>query len=127
MKSSLRIVALGYLVRGPLGGLAWHHLQYVMGLAQLGHDVYFLEDSGDTPWCCYDPERNLTDADPTYGLGFAAHAFSLVGLADRWAYWDAYTQQWHGPAGERALSICNDADILLNLSGANPIRPWMEH
>ena len=28
-----RILVLGYLVRGPLGGLAWHHLQYVVGAA----------------------------------------------------------------------------------------------
>lgn len=42
---SLRIVVLGYIVRGPIGGLAWHHLQYVLGLSQLGHDVYFFEDS----------------------------------------------------------------------------------
>lgn len=35
------------MVRGPLGGLIWHHLQYVLGLAKLGHDVYFLEDSDD--------------------------------------------------------------------------------
>jgi hypothetical protein len=25
--SRLRIVLLGYIVRGPLGGLVWHHLQ----------------------------------------------------------------------------------------------------
>ena len=43
----LRIIVLGYIVRGPLGGMVWHHLQYVMGLAHLGHDVYFIEDSGD--------------------------------------------------------------------------------
>ena len=29
----LRIIVLGYIVRGPMGGMAWHHLQYVMGLA----------------------------------------------------------------------------------------------
>ena len=45
--SRLRIIVLGYIVRGPVGGLAWHHLQYVMGLAHCGHDVYFAEDSGD--------------------------------------------------------------------------------
>ena len=45
----LRVVVLGYIVRGPLGGLAWHHLQYVLGLARLGHEVLFLEDSDDYP------------------------------------------------------------------------------
>jgi hypothetical protein len=42
----MRIVVSGYIVRGPYGGLVWHHLQYVLGLKKLGHEVLFLEDSG---------------------------------------------------------------------------------
>ena len=80
--SSLRIVVLGYIVRGPLGGLAWHYLQYVLGLSRLGHDVVFFEDSDDYA-SCYDPRTNTTGTDPSYGLGFAADAFSRIGLADR--------------------------------------------
>ncbi len=79
----LRILILGYIVRCPFGGMAWHHLQYVMGLHNLGHEVYFLEDSDDTPFCCYDPTRGVTDANPTYGLKFAADTFKQVGLGDR--------------------------------------------
>jgi hypothetical protein len=120
----LRIVVAGYIVRGPLGGLAWHHLQYVMGLASLGHDVHFLEDSDDYP-SCYDPIRDVTDADPTYGLEFATHAFERVGLHERWAYYDAHTSHWLGPGGNRMLEICASADLLLNLSAVNPLRPWM--
>jgi hypothetical protein len=122
----LRILVLGYIVRGPLGGLAWHHLQYVMGLAGLGHDVHFLEDSGDTLWSCYDPSRHVTDRDPSYGLRFTADAFRLGGVADRWAYFDAHGRQWHGPAASRVRSLCRQADVVLNLSGANPIRPWLQ-
>src|SRR5215217_1330879 len=72
--SRLRIVVLGYLVRGPIGGMAWHHLQYVLGLHELGHDVRFVEDSDDYP-SCYDPERGVVDENPAYGLRFAAEAF----------------------------------------------------
>ena len=67
----LRILVLGYIVRGPMGGMTWHHLQYLVGLHQLGHDVYFLEDSGDTIYSCYDPIRNVTDQNPAYGLSYA--------------------------------------------------------
>ena len=102
----LRIVVLGYIVRGPVGGLAWHYLQYAMGLDRMGHDVCFLEDSGDTSWCCYDPSRHVSDTDPTFGLAFAARTFEQVGLADRWAYYDAHTSQWHGPLAESALDRC---------------------
>ena len=47
-REKLRIIILGYIIRGPVGGLAWHHLQYVIGLLNLGHEVYFLEDSDDS-------------------------------------------------------------------------------
>jgi hypothetical protein len=120
----LRILVLGYLVRGPVAGFAWHHVQYVLGLAALGHDVYFLEDSDDYP-SCYDPVRLVTDTDPAYGLGFADRALRRLGLGERWAYHDAHAGRWHGPCAGRALDLCATADLLLNVSGVNPLRPWL--
>jgi hypothetical protein len=120
----LRIAVLGYLVRGPIGGMAWHHLQYVLGLARMGHDVRFIEDSDDYP-SCYDPQRGVVSADPTFGLGFAAAAFDRLGLSDRWAYHDAHTHHWHGTAGESILDWLARADLVLNVSGVNPLRPWL--
>lgn len=122
--SRLRIIVLGYIVRGPLGGMVWSNLQYLMGLARLGHDVYFVEDSEDYP-ACYDPVRDVVDTDPSYGLGFAARELERIGLADRWAYWDAHTSRWLGPCADRILEICASADLLLNLCGVNPVRPWL--
>ena len=122
--SQLRILVLGYIVRGPMGGMAWHHLQYVLGLAKLGHEVYFLEDSGDDPWACYDPTRNVTDDNSSYGLQFLAQLLERVGLGDRWAYYDALATRWYGPAGNKVPSLCSSADFVLNLSGSNPLRPW---
>ncbi len=119
----LRIVVLGYVVRGPVGGMCWSDLHYLMGLAHLGHDVYFVEDSDDYP-SCYDPSRNTTDADPTYGLEFATRAFGRGGLGERWAYYDAHTSRWLGPCADRILGVCATADLLLNLGGVNPPRPW---
>jgi len=119
----LRVIVLGYIVRGPLGGLAWHHLQYVIGLSKLGHDVYYFEDSDDYP-SCYDPRRHVTDVNPEYGLKFTAQAFNRLGLKDHWAYYDAHTDTWHGPSGDNVVNICKSADLLLNVSGVNPLRSW---
>jgi len=123
-RAALRIVVLGYLVRGPVGGMAWVTLHFLHGLRRLGHDVWFIEDSTDSPWCCYDPQRSVTDADPTYGLSYAATVFAREGLGDNWAYWDAHTARWLGAGAARALEACAHADLVLNLSGINPLRAW---
>ena len=121
----LRILVLGYVVRRPLGGGAWPTIQYALGLKRLGHEVYFLEDSED--WgACYDPSRHITDEDPSYGLKFAGQAFEAVGLGESWAYYNAHRDAWHGPCADKVHDICRSADLLINNSGVNPIRPWLD-
>jgi hypothetical protein len=120
----VRVLVLGYMVRGPLGGVAWHHLQYVLGLERLGHDVYFLEDSDDFE-SCYDPVQGETIADPSFGIAFTQAAFTRAGLSECWAYYDAHTQTWLGPCAGRALELCRTADVCLNVSGVNPLRDWL--
>ena len=119
----MRIAVLGYIVRGPLGGMAWHHLNYVLGFASLGHDVLFLEDSDDYE-SCWDPELGMT-TDPTRGLAFAGRARPAVGLGDRWAYWDAHAATWHGPRATDVLDWCRDVDVVVNVSAVNPLREWL--
>ena len=77
--SRLRIIVIGSLIREPTGGHAWANLSYVHGLAELGHDVYHIEDSDDYP-TCYDPKISAATIDPTYGLRFAANALARLGL-----------------------------------------------
>jgi hypothetical protein len=122
MSDALRVVVCGYLVRGPLGGLAWHHLQYVLGLHRMGHDVVFVEDSDDYE-SCYDPRTDSLGTDPAFGLTFAADALGRLDLGDRWAYYDEHTGTWHGPLAAERLS---SADVLLDVSGVNPPRPWWD-
>jgi hypothetical protein len=121
----MRIVVIGYVVRGPLGAMVWNNLQYLMGLRELGHDVYFLEDSEDYP-ACYDPLQDATTADATYGLRFAEETFKAIGFDERWAYHDAHQSRWRGPCADRALAVCRSADLLVNVCGVNPLRPWLE-
>ena len=48
---SLRIIVTGLIAQHPtLGGVTWDYLQYVLGLTELGHDVYYFEDSGEWPY-----------------------------------------------------------------------------
>jgi len=119
----LRIIMLGYMVRGPLGGMTWANLHYLMGLKDLGHEVYFVEDS-DSYASCYDPDRNVMDSDPSYGLKYAGGILEKAGLGKHWAYYDEHASRWHGPCAEGILDTCSSADLLLNRAGVNPLRPW---
>ena len=123
-ESRARIVVLGYIVRGPIGGMTWHYLNYVVGLARLGHDVLFVEDSDDYE-SCYDPERHIVSSDPSYGLLYIQEIFDRVGLTDKWAYFDSHTSQWYGRTKSDIEAFRSSADILLNISGINPVRDWM--
>lgn len=122
--SKLRIAVLGYIVRGPLGGLAWHHLQYVLGLRKLGHDVVFLEDSDDYA-ACYNPLTNEMNTNPSYGLHFIDEAFKKLNLSSQWAYYDAHTSQWFGKTKAQMFDFFASTDVLLNVSGVNPLRDWL--
>lgn len=120
----LRIVVLGYVVGFPLGGMTWHSLHYAVGLADLGHEVWFVEDSHDYP-SCYDPVAGTLSEDPGYGLSYAGRVFDRVGLASRWAYYQADVDRWRGPAADRIVDICGSADVLINVAGIHPLRPWV--
>ena len=109
------MVVQANLIRGPVGGLTWSELQYVIGLRALGHDVYYLEEGDGYP-SCYDPRSNEFGSDPTYGLEYAASVFDAVGLPDRWAYLDQ-ERGWLGACRQRAVEILTSADVLISVGG----------
>lgn len=124
----LKIIVTGYVVRRPVGGLAWHYLHYVMGLMRLGHDVYYLEDGEESP-SCFDLSKTNNGRPPfkdsTYGLKFAKDIFQRVGVGDRWGYFDGHVKGWRGPLGSTACDVIRDADILFNVSNAVSLRDRM--
>jgi hypothetical protein len=119
----MSILVLGYIIRGPFGGMSWHHLHYILGLKAMGYDVLFLEDSDNYP-SCYNPISNEMTADPSYGLNYIRTLFNSYGLQDCWAYYDESTNRWHNYSEQKALAFCAKADIVLNLSVINPLRVW---
>lgn len=115
------IIIAGYIVCGPLGGLVWHHLQYAVGLQQLGYEVLFVEDSHDYP-ACYHPVTFQLTEDPSYGLDFLQRTFEQYGLKNKWAYFDYHTNQWLGKPKQEVKRFIEKADIYINLSGVDPLR-----
>src|SRR5215212_250653 len=109
----MNIVLAGVMGRYPYGGVAWCSLNYLLGLRKLGHQVWYLEDTGE---CNYDPAANTKATDPSYALDFIHNSLAPHGLGERWCYVD-YTGKHHGQSRETWRGICRDADLVLNLSG----------
>ena len=109
-----------------MAGMTWHYLQYCLGLKKLGHDVFYYEDSGDSEYCCYNPEKDTTDSNPAYGLNYASTIFETFGLKNNWAYFDKHTNVFYGTGEHQAKKIISESDVMINISIANPIRSWLE-
>jgi hypothetical protein len=118
MTSSTRIIVTGLIGQHPtLGGMTWHHLQYVLGLARLGHDVYYVEDSGEWP---YDPGAVVgglqTNCAPN--VRHLAAVLGRFGLADRWAFRCPLDGRWFGLSERRRSALLRSTDLLVNVSGS---------
>lgn len=114
MTSSLRIIVTGIIAQYPLGGVTWDYIQYVLGLARLGHDVYYLEDTGQWP---YNPTEGGLGKECEYNVNYLAEVMSRFGLADKWAYRFPWQSQWFGLPDEERKAVIESADLLINISG----------
>ena len=117
----MRIVLAGIAGRHPYGGVSWCSLMYLLGLRDLGHDVWYVEDTGE---CGFDPVVNGLARDPAYALSNITATLHPHGFADRWSYVD-YTGTHHGLSESRVTEVCRSADVFLNLSGGSSF--WREH
>src|SRR5215204_3493611 len=115
--SSLRIIVTGFIAQHPLlGGVTWDYLQYPLGLARLGHDVYYFEDSGEWPYN-FDGGPTGTEwtaNDCTAHVEHLAETMKRFGLEDRWAYHFPIKQQWYGLSSRQRKTIVDSADLLIN-------------
>jgi len=108
----------GYLGLAPAGGLAWDYLHYPLAFAALGHDVFYVEDTG--LWPVY--QTGCDGADCGASVAFLAAAMELVGLGGRWAYRDEVSGRCFGMPEARTREVSRTADVLVNLSCASVLR-----
>jgi hypothetical protein len=118
---SLRIVVTGLIAQHPsLGGVAWDYVQYPLGLHRLGHDVYYIEDSGEWPyttdggasgqdWIAYDCSPNVAHL---------KEVMERFGLSERWAYRFPIKPRWFGMPHAKRREVLRSADLLINVSGS---------
>jgi hypothetical protein len=114
------LVVLGMMGRCPYGGQTWLYLNWLRGLARLGHEVWYVED--DTVWP-YDPVKKTKTSDCTYAVNHIAKCLDRIGLADRWAFRLVSDREscW-GLNNAQINDLYRRCDALLNICGATGLR-----
>ena len=116
MSNRKRIGVVGTFANVPYAGMAWMHCQFLVGLARLGHEVFYVETT--TAWP-YHPREMTTTDDPAYAVGYLQRVLDSFGLGDRWAYRAAYADGgWYGPLAAQAIEMLRSADAVLNITGS---------
>ena len=109
----MRVVVTGLIATYPVGGVTWDYLQYVHGLASLGHELTYLEDTGQ--WVYSPPRETFTD-DCRENLAYLAAALARPPTPVTWAFRDP-SGAVHGMDETALRARCRAADLFLNVSG----------
>ena len=115
----MRIVVTGLVGQYPFGGVIWDYVQYILGFRALGHDVYYLEDTGVWP---YDPIKETITEDCSYQIEALTRIMNWFDLGDRWIYRNAADSKFHGAGEHIARELLKHGDLLVNVSTAS----WFE-
>jgi hypothetical protein len=117
-----RVVLWGLLAQSPFGGMTWQVLHHLGGLRRLGFDVWYVEDS-DRP--VYDPETFWGTFDVNKNVEYLARQMERLDLGDRWVFRPPDTADTCLGACDMAglAQLYKDADAVLNLCGAQELRP----
>src|SRR5215472_1286689 len=114
-----RIVVLHFVGQMPLAGIAWQAMHYVLGLERLGYEAWYIEDHGANP---YDPRLNSVVMECAYNVDYVRRMMERYGLGDRWAYWDAINDVYHGMERDAVRRVYRECDAVINLCGATRLR-----
>ena len=112
----MQIVVTGLIATYPLGGVSWDYLQYIQGLHLLGHDVFYLEDTGN--WV-YNPELGTFTEDCSFNLQYLDAVLTFaVGRGTRrcWSF-RSPIGEYFGLTEREIETVCNQADLFINVSG----------
>ena len=109
------LITSGALARIPgNGGMAWFHLQLLLGFRRLGWDVLFL-DRIEREQCVNADGRAVGPAE-SVNLRWLRSVMGRFGLADAWSL-DAGEAGTFGVPRERVLALAAEAPLLINVMG----------
>ncbi|MEW5773084.1 MAG: glycosyltransferase family 1 protein [Thermodesulfobacteriota bacterium] len=108
------IIVTGLACTYPVGGVFWDYVQYLLGFLRLGHDCYYLEDSGK--WT-YDCEAQTYTGDASRNVAWLMAQFAALApeLTGRFCVRDANNTYW-GLDAQALSDVVKRADLFLNIS-----------
>jgi hypothetical protein len=108
---------MGFTAGCPIAGVVWQHVHYIVGLQQLGHEVYYIEDSARYP---YNPVTYEMTEDFTYAAQTLQRLASEFGFEGRWSYCARFSSglETAGMPIEKVRELYRTADAILNVCGA---------
>ena len=118
----MKAIVTGMIGLNPLGGVVYDYLQYAVALEQLGFEVYYLEDTAQ-PTYSMNAQTGEWELSSQAGVEMLRHATALFSktLPHRWHFRD-YEGVAHGMPAEEMYRILEEAEVLLNISGATLLR-----
>src|SRR5207237_6476833 len=106
----VKIIVAGTIGRSGLGGQAWASLQYLLGLRALGHEVFYLEDCGESSWV-YNWDKMEWTTELEYPASYVRDCLQPFGLGERWIY--RTSSQSLGQPLKSFFDLCSAADLLI--------------
>ena len=115
----MTIILAGGIGRSGLGGQAWAYLQYLLGFRALGHDVFYLEDCGETS-SVWNWDTNQWTQELAFPAAYVRDCLEPFGFIDRWTY--RTNTEAAGMPLDKLKAICAQSDLLV--MRAIPLWDW---
>lgn len=121
----LRIVVSAALSRPPFApGSAWNRIHYLVGLRDLGHEVYFVEELSEGS--CVDKRGNDAPLENSINARLFVANLKAIGFEENSCLLAAGGRDTVGLSFDRLLDIASGADLLINFSGHLSSEPVLE-
>lgn len=116
-----KLVLWGLLASYPFGGMTWQVLHHLVGLRQLGFDVWYVEDSDSL---LLSPSTFSPSLDYFENVKYLSRQMESIGLGNRWIFRPPTVyDKCFGASGLKGLyQLYREADAVLNLCGSNKLR-----
>ena len=121
MNSAPKIVVLGMITKMPVAGIVWLTVPYLVGLRQLGYDVYYVEAHARTPSMLME---HASQDGAKRAAAFIDSVMRRFDLTGRWAYHALHDDgHVYGMSELELLELYRSAELIVNLHGGTDPRP----